>query len=89
MLNVANNQVLDILEKPERRDCVSAGIYLLRGKALRHLPDDKPFTMPELINSYLARGEKVGGFKVESFWIGIENAENLDTVLKRIESLKP
>ena len=41
--------------------------------------------MPDLINHYLNAGQSVGAYKIENFWIGIENAENLDEVSKRIE----
>lgn len=85
VLDITNNQIDRIVEKPETRYCISSGIYLIKGKAIRAIPDDEFFTMPDLINSYLSRGARVGAYKIENFWIGIENAENLDEVLKRLE----
>jgi hypothetical protein len=41
--------------------------------------------MPDLINLYLAAGIAVPKYEIKEFWIGIENAENLDEALKRVE----
>ena len=85
VLDITDNQIARIIEKPETRHRISSGIYAMKGKAIRSIPKDEFFTMPDLINSYLNRGARVGAYKIENFWIGIENAENLDEVLKRLE----
>jgi len=85
VLDISNDQINKIIEKPETRVRFSSGIYLLKGKAIKRIPNLEFYTMPDLINSYLARGESVGAFHIKDFWIGIENAENLDEVLKRTE----
>ena len=41
--------------------------------------------MPDLINLYLAAGTMIPAYQIKEFWIGIENAENLDEALKRVE----
>lgn len=87
VLDVSDGQINRIMEKPETHYNISSGIYVMRSGAIRFIPDNEHFTMPDLINSFLDRGEKVGAYKIEDFWIGIENAENLDTVLKRVEGL--
>ena len=84
-MDITDNQIARIIEKPETRHRISSGIYAMKGKAIRSIPKDEFFTMPDLINSYLNRGARVGAYKIENFWIGIENAENLDEVLKRLE----
>lgn len=85
VLNISDNKIQSITEKPERRFSISAGIYVLRGRALKNIPDSEFFTMPDLINAYLKAGKAVGTFQIENFWIGIENAENMDEVLRRLE----
>jgi len=44
--------------------------------------------MPDLINTYLKKGLSVGAYMISDFWMGIENVENLDEVLKRTERIK-
>ena len=85
VLDISHNQINKIIEKPETTFRFSAGIYVLKGKAIRQIPNLEFYTMPDLINSYLARGEKVGAYEIKDFWKGIENAENLDEVSHRIE----
>ena len=85
VLEISGHQIDRIIEKPETTYRISSGIYLIKGKALKHIPKDTFFTMPDLINHYLAKGQKVGAYHIQNFWIGIENAENLDEVSKRIE----
>ena len=85
VLDISDGKINKIIEKPETKFRFSSGIYILKGKAIKQIPNLEFYTMPDLINSYLARGESVGAFHIKDFWIGIENAENLDEVLKRIE----
>ena len=88
VLDITDHKINKIIEKPENTFRISAGIYCIKGKAIKHIPHDF-FTMPDLINHYLERGEKVGAFQIKNFWIGIENVENLEEALKRIEGPQP
>lgn len=85
VLDISNDKINKIIEKPETTFRFSSGIYVIKGKAIRQIPNLEFFTMPDLINAYLARGESVGAYQIKDFWKGIENAENLDEVLKRVE----
>lgn len=87
VLEINDGKILQIIEKPLRRYHVSAGIYVLRGRAINRIPKDTFFTMPDLINLYLAEGAAVPAYDIKDYWIGIENAENLDEALKRVESI--
>jgi len=85
VLDISNDQINKITEKPETTFRFSSGIYVLKGKAIRKIPNQEFFTMPDLMNSYLTEGKSVGAFQIKDFWMGIENAENLDEVLKQVE----
>lgn len=88
VLEIENDKINKIIEKPETTFRFSAGIYVIKGKAIRQIPNLEFYTMPDLINAYLARGESVGAYQIKDFWKGIENAENLDEVLNRIEGTR-
>ncbi len=88
VLEISDGSVSQIIEKPVRRYHVSSGIYVLRGRAIKKIPKNTFFTMPELIKLYLDAGYTVPVYKIKEFWIGIENAENLDDALKRVEGAK-
>lgn len=85
LLEISGGEIQGITEKPETTSRLSSGIYILKGRAVREIPDLQFYTMPDLINSYLSRGLSVGAYHIKSFWKGIENAENLDEVLRRVE----
>lgn len=85
LLEIGDGKIEAIIEKPETTSRISSGIYILKGRAVKEIPDLQFYTMPDLINSYLSRGLSVGAYHIKEFWIGIENAENLDAVLRRVE----
>jgi NDP-sugar pyrophosphorylase family protein len=88
VLEIESSNIKEIIEKPERRFSISSGIYVLNGRAASQIPFNEFFTMPDLINTYLKKGLSVGAYTISDFWMGIENVENLDEVLKRTEKIK-
>jgi NDP-sugar pyrophosphorylase family protein len=88
VLEIDSSRIKGIVEKPESKFSISSGIYVLNGRAASEIPYNKFFTMPDLINVYLRKGLSVGAFVISDFWMGIENVENLDEVLKRVERIK-
>jgi NDP-sugar pyrophosphorylase family protein len=86
VLGIENGSVTGIVEKPENRFHISAGIYALNGRAAARVPSGRPFTVPDLVKTYVAEGRRVAAFPIHEFWLGIENADNLETVLKRVQA---
>jgi len=86
ILNIENNAITSVTEKPERTFAISSGIYLVRGAAIENIPVGKFFTAPDLMNIYMSSGRKVGAYRIDDFWMGIENVENLDEVMKRVNA---
>jgi len=68
--------VNNIIEKPVRREFVSAGIYLVHPDVCRWVPSDKPCDMPELILRCLRQEGRVVSFPVREYWIDIGHMEN-------------
>ncbi len=86
VIHKTHGQVSSIVEKPEHRYSVNTGIYVVQQAALQRIPDGCFYTMPQLAESYLSQGESVGAYDIEQFWIGIENVDNLETVMQRIQN---
>jgi len=84
VLEIDNGNLNKIIEKPDNIFNISSGIYLLNKSVLDYIPYNKFFTMPEIINKLLLENMKVGAFKIEEYWLGIENADDLDAVTKRL-----
>lgn len=76
-----NGVLRKVVEKPERRECVNAGIYAVSGRCLDLIPVDAFFTMPDLMSAIVARGQDVGVFPINGFWRGLESRDNFDEAL--------
>jgi dTDP-glucose pyrophosphorylase len=59
-----NGAVTTIREKPEYDFTVNTGIYVLERTTVRHIPKNKSFNIPDLIQFLIGRGGKVGVFPV-------------------------
>ena len=85
IINVEKDQVKKIIEKPSNVFNISSGIYLIKkNNRLNLIPKNKFFTMPQLIQKYLSKNFKVGAYKINDYWVSIENMDNLLKVEKKI-----
>lgn len=76
--------VKKIIEKPERKFTVSAGIYVLNERVIQNIPEDSFYTVPQLIESYLKESRPVHIYDIKDYWMGIEDQEKMYEVTKRI-----
>jgi NDP-sugar pyrophosphorylase family protein len=85
VLDIKNNKIENITEKPISSFNISSGIYIIKNtKNLNLIPKNKFFTMPNLIKKYLSKGLSVGAYNIKEYWMGIENIENLKKVGARL-----
>jgi NDP-sugar pyrophosphorylase family protein len=87
VLSIAGGVVQGITEKPSYEHSISAGIYCVRPQALRFVPDDAFFTMPQLMESLMAAGRCVGAHFIQDCWIGIESVEHFEEALKELSKI--
>ena len=86
ILNIKENNIKSITEKPISKYNISSGIYVIKNsKNLNIIPKNKFYTVPELISKFLSKGLKVGAYKINKYWMGIENMENLVKVENKIK----
>ena len=75
-----------ITEKPEYDFLVNSGMYILEPDILSSIPEDKFYNIPELINDYIVKKEKVGVYPIsEKSWIDMGEFEQLQHMLKRFD----
>ena len=85
VLNIKNNKIKGITEKPNNSFDISSGIYIIKNtKYLNLIPKSKFFTVPNSIDKYLSKGLSVGAYNIREYWMGIENMENLKKVGARL-----
>ena len=87
VLDINEDQIKGVIEKPTRTFCISSGIYILNSKVLKRIPPDQYYTMPDLINSYLKDEKSVGTYKIDKYWLGIEDIESIEEVLKFTQNI--
>ena len=86
VLNVEGDQLKGLEEKPSRVEKISAGIYAISSKCLEWIPNDKFFSIPDLIEVLWEKEESVGAFPIEGFWRGFESADNHAEVMEFLNS---
>lgn len=71
VLEMENDCVREIREKPEEHFIVNGGIYVIEPELLYRIPKNEKYLMTELITSCLENKERVGIYFIEGDWIDI------------------
>ena len=85
VLDVSDNEVKAVHEKPQRIEKASGGIYAIDPRCLELVPTGEFFTVPNLIEALHEKGEKVGAYPIKKFWKGLESANEYPEVIKHLE----
>ena len=71
VVNIKNNHILSISEKPIHKFFVNAGIYTLNPSVLKFIPDDEFFDMPTLFDYLISNKQKNISFPIREYWLDI------------------
>lgn len=85
VVNIKDNQLTSIEEKPIRTSYVSAGIYILNPKCVKHVPKDAFFDMPELIQCLIDEDEQISTYTIDTPWLDIGRKEDYEKVINKPE----
>jgi NDP-sugar pyrophosphorylase family protein len=77
VMEMEGSRVLSLREKPSLICQANTGVYVLEPRLLERIPRDAEFTMPELIDDCLGRGEAVGGFSIHGDWVDVGRPADL------------
>ena len=88
VLRVDGTRVRRIEEKPSQRFLCNAGIYALSPDALKFLPQNVPFDMPDLIDTIIAMGKGVNVFPLHEYWTDVGNVADLERAQHDIEKIE-
>jgi dTDP-glucose pyrophosphorylase len=89
VINIDQDRVTGIHEKPVIRNFVSAGVYVLSPEVLGLVPENERFDMPDLINAVLGQGMPVSAFPIREYWIDIGKHDDLQRAQRDITMLMP
>ena len=75
-----------IIEKPEYDFLVNTGLYVIRKDVIRHIPKDRPFDFPELIEKVKAAGGKIQVYPIsQKSWLDAGEWQEYKSTLKELE----
>lgn len=75
---VQDGQISELLEKPEQRIPINAGVYVVEASLLARIPRGTFYNMTDLINDCLRTGEKVVPYLIHEQWIDIGSPKDLE-----------
>ncbi|MEI7676508.1 MAG: nucleotidyltransferase family protein [Bacteroidales bacterium] len=88
VLEVENEQIVALKEKPTYTYYSNAGLYLLKKSIVDRIPKDQPFDAPDLIELVAKGGGKVTTFPIVGYWIDIGKHEDYAKAKDFIKYLK-
>lgn len=71
VLNIKNDYVESLIEKPQKHYTINAGVYVINPELLSVIPKEKPFYATDLIDYCLSSGLNVGYHLLEGDWLDI------------------
>jgi len=69
--------VREIQEKPTYHFLVNGGIYLLNAQLIRRIPKNTYYDMTQLANDLIKAGDRVGCFPITEYWMDIGRPDDL------------
>lgn len=73
-------------EKPGFSFLINTGLYMIEPEVIDDIEDDQFIHFPDLAQSYLERGERVGVFPVsESAWMDMGQFSSMEDMMKNLE----
>ena len=71
VIEVENQQITSIVEKPLHKFFVNAGIYVLSPNVLEEIPHNVFYDMPTLFEELINKQQKILSFPIHEYWLDI------------------
>ena len=82
-VNVVNERLIGLSEKPELNIYINAGIYMLKPQLITEVPEDAFFDMTDLIEKSLKAGKTVFSYSIDGSWIDIGRPDDYEHASKK------
>ena len=79
------DQVVGLVEKPDIKVMIVAGIYMMSPSVFKYIPDDEYFGMDQLINGMLEVKDPVYRYVMEEYWLDIGRMEDYEKAQKDVK----
>jgi len=77
VVEISENAVTGIREKPTLKQFINAGVYLLQPEAFEYIEAGKPLDMPSLLNILVEKNKTTVAFPLREYWIDIGRLDDL------------
>lgn len=71
VLELGEDSLLGMTEKPTFHWMTNAGVYVLNPKLVARVPKDQQLHMPDVLKCSLASGDKIGAYQIDREWMDI------------------
>jgi NDP-mannose synthase len=88
VVHVEDDRIAGFEEKPTISYDVSMGVYVFQRSVVELIEPGAPLDFPELLERLLERGERVGAFRSDSFWLDIGRPEDYALAVEQFEELR-
>ena len=78
VIDMQDSKIVSVREKPTLQFLVNAGIYILSSSALDVVPEEDAYDMPDLIQTLIDQGRKVGTYFIDGEWQDLGTMENYE-----------
>jgi len=78
VVNIKDNLVTSIVEKPTHNFFINAGIYILSSNLVKNIKVDKYLDMPNLLRTIIESSGKVNIFPIHEYWLDIGQIEQYE-----------
>lgn len=79
VFSIDDGHVTGLMEKPEHKVPINAGIYVVEPRLLKLIPPGRRYDMTNLIEDCLKAGEPVVPYLIHEHWMDIGNPRDLET----------
>ena len=83
VVNIVDEKIKSIEEKPLKSFSVNAGVYMLNPKSLEYIPNDKFFDMPMLFKLLINKNHTVNSFQLRQHWLDIGDINEYNKANKK------
>jgi dTDP-glucose pyrophosphorylase len=79
-------EIVEMKEKPEMSVFVNTGMYVVDGRVIDEIEEDKDMGFPDIIEKYRKSGEKIGIFPIsEKAWMDMGQLDELEQMRARLD----
>jgi dTDP-glucose pyrophosphorylase len=88
VLELENNQIKNLKEKPTYTYYSNGGIYLMKKEVLEHIPKNTFFNATDLLEKLISINKKVISYPLRGYWLDIGQHEDYNKAQEDIKYLK-